>query len=367
MTRAIALFALLPVFHLHAADRARNVILFLGDAGGLPTLHAGSIHAHNHPQKLFLFTLPHIALSETSSASAWVSDSAAGMTAIVTGQKTHNGVLSQSAAAVRREKDGVALKTLLEYAEERGLLTGLISNDSVTGATPAALYAHSNDRGKTAEIFRQIIEPRFGDGVDLVIGSGRPAILKATQAAGMDAEAALLAKGYQVANSLDSLPSNSRRLAVLLDSNRFDLERAVEHAIRTLSKGNKGYFLMVECDVHTDNIVGGLDRVALLDRVIQRTAQTVNLKDTLILFTADHSFDIRVHSGRKGEPLLSNEEKASLDQKQDSVRLKNLRRDDTHTGEQVLVAATGPGSQRVRGFLSNTDLFSILMAAYGWK
>jgi alkaline phosphatase len=32
----------------------------------------------------------------------------------------------------------------------------------------------------------------------------------------------------------------------------------------------------------------------------------------------------------------------------------------------VLVAAQGPGAQRVRGFLSNTDLFHIMMAAYGW-
>ena len=43
--------------------------------------------------------MPHIGLSETSSASSWVADSAAGMTAIVTGQKTHNGVISQSLTA----------------------------------------------------------------------------------------------------------------------------------------------------------------------------------------------------------------------------------------------------------------------------
>jgi alkaline phosphatase len=38
-----------------------------------------------------------------------------------------------------------------------------------------------------------------------------------------------------------------------------------------------------------------------------------------------------------------------------------------HTGEEVLVAAQGPGAPRVRGILSNTDLFQIVMAAYGWK
>jgi alkaline phosphatase len=32
-----------------------------------------------------------------------------------------------------------------------------------------------------------------------------------------------------------------------------------------------------------------------------------------------------------------------------------------HSGEQVLVAADGPGAERVRGFLLNTDLFGIVM------
>jgi alkaline phosphatase len=33
----------------------------------------------------------------------------------------------------------------------------------------------------------------------------------------------------------------------------------------------------------------------------------------------------------------------------------------------VLVAAQGPGSERVRGFISNTDLFGIMFDAFGWK
>ena len=45
------------------------------------------------------------------------------MTAIVTGQKTNNGVISESADSVPGEKDGKPLKTILEYAEERGLST----------------------------------------------------------------------------------------------------------------------------------------------------------------------------------------------------------------------------------------------------
>src|SRR3546814_19805068 len=90
------------------------------------------------------------------------------MSSIMTGGKTRNGVISQSAAAVRGKTDGAPAKTLLEYAEERGLLTGVISTQSIADATPAATYAHSNDRGKWGEIFPQAFSPRFGDGVDVM-------------------------------------------------------------------------------------------------------------------------------------------------------------------------------------------------------
>ena len=181
--KKITILILLAVSALSAAERqAKNVILFLGDAGGIPTLNAASLYGHDAPQKLFLQHMPHIALSDTSAANGWVTDSAAGMTAIVTGQKTNNGVISQSSEAVRGTADGQPLKTILEYAEERGLSTGVISNMPMFDATPAACYAHSNDRRKGTEIFAQILTPRFGDGVDLVIGGGRKTVFGPSEA-----------------------------------------------------------------------------------------------------------------------------------------------------------------------------------------
>ncbi len=50
----------------------------------------------------------------------------------------------------------------------------------------------------------------------------------------------------------------------------------------------------------------------------------------------------------------------------EGVRLPHVRMDDSHTGEEVLVAAQGPGATRVRGYLANTDLFRIMVAAFGW-
>jgi len=105
-----------------------------------------------------------------------VSDSANGMSAIVTGVKTHNGVISQGPDGERGRRDGTPTQTVLEYAEQHGLLTGVVTDRPITDATPAATYAHSNDRGKWGEIFPQAFSPRFGDGVDVLIGSGRAEI-----------------------------------------------------------------------------------------------------------------------------------------------------------------------------------------------
>jgi len=364
----LASLLLVPALLTAADGRAKNVILFLADAGGIPTINAASLHGYGAPRKLFLQRMPHIGLSDTSAVPHFVSDSAAGMTAIVTGQKTHNGVIAQSAAAQRGVSDGTPLKTILEFAEERGLSTGIITNDAVTGATPAALYAKANDRGATAVIFPQIFTPRFGDGVDVMIGAGRPAIAKALAAAGMDLDTLAREKGRPLLTGLAGIAPDAKRVIVLHDSAQFELAAAMEVAVRILSRNPKGYFLMVEWDTHTDNLRRGLDRMVELDKAIEQTAQ--NRKDTLVLFTADHSFDIRVRGGQTGTPLLEGFDEAEakrVEEKRRDIRIPAVRMDNGHTGDEVLVAAQGPGASRVRGYMANTDLFRVMMDAFRWK
>ena len=344
---------------------ARNVILFLADAGGIPTLSAASLHGYGEGRRLFVQRMPHIGLSETATASQFVTDSAAGMTAIVTGQRTHNGVVGQGPDAVRGVRDGAPLKTMLEFAEERGLSTGVISNDALTGATPAALFAKVNDRGNTAEIFRQALAFPVGDGIDVMIGAGRSAIAGALAVAGTGFEQVAGARGRAVLASLDNVPTTASQALVLLDDEDFDLAAAVRIAHRVLSVNPRGYFLMVESDTHTDSIRRGLDRMVAFDQVIASTATAVSA-DTLVLFTADHSFDLRVHGGTMGRPLLTGAA-AERGGGMDGVRLPHVRMDNAHTGEEVLVAAQGPGAARVRGYLANTDLFRIMVSALGWS
>jgi alkaline phosphatase len=364
MKKIVIALLLVPVA-LAAESRAKNVILFIADAGGTSTIAAASWHAYGEPRRLFVQRMPYIALSETSTASQLVTDSAAGMTAIATGQRTHNGVIAQSATAVRGQADGEPLKSILEYAEERGLSTGIITDDAISGATPASLYAKANSRATTAAIFKQAFAPRFGDGVDVMISAGRGSIVKALQAENIVLEDFARENGRPILASVAEIAPTAMRSIVLLDSGEFDKGEAVDAAIRMLSRNRKGYFLMVEADAHTDRIRRGLDRLVALDRVIEKTAQTVR-SDTLLLFTADHSFDIRIRGGLRGQPLLEGLEAAEAETPKGPIRIPAVRMENGHTGEAVLIAAQGPGASRVKGYMANTDIFRVMMDAFGW-
>jgi alkaline phosphatase len=351
---------------LFAQQHAKNVILFLGDAGGIPTLNAASIHGYKEPRALYIQRMPHIGLSETSATDSWVTDSAAGMTAIVTGRKTANGVLSEAPAPAGSKEDGATLKTILEYAEEHGLATGVVSNMNMADATPAACYAHVNSRKKMGEIFAQIWKPQFGDGVDVVLGNGRKKLLESTKELGIDLEKELTASGRSFESSLTLIPASARRVVELEDNQDFDVDAATAKAIEILSHNPKGFFLMVEWDLHPSKPERCLDTAVKLDRLVQKTAKQMG-GNTLVLFTADHSFDFRVLSGKKGEDLRlpagpNVAKNGTLTEEKPAVAVGT-----GHTGEEVLIAAQGPGSDKVSGFMSNTDLFRVMLSAYGWQ
>ncbi|HXG84650.1 MAG TPA: alkaline phosphatase, partial [Pyrinomonadaceae bacterium] len=179
--------------------RAKNVILFVGDGMGVSTLTAARIlegqmrGESGEENRLSFENFPYSALSKTYSVNQQTSDSAPTMSAIITGVKTDEGVLSVNQNIVRgdyRTVKGNETKTLLEMAEEKGKSTGFVSTARITHATPAACYAHSPDRdwesdkdvfdrskdaanAKFPDIARQLIEFDYGDGLEVALGGGR--------------------------------------------------------------------------------------------------------------------------------------------------------------------------------------------------
>jgi alkaline phosphatase len=223
-----------------SAQEARNVILFLGDAGGVSTINAAGILANDRPQSLYIHSMPHVALSDTSALDEWVTDSAAGMTAIMTGRKTNNAMVAVVPSGTAGEV--VPLKTLLEYAEERGLATGVVTNMNIWDATPAATYAHVASRRDKDEIFRQMLAPRFGNGVDILIGKGRSDALVSFAKRRIKASKAFTKAGYRFGED-PALVRKSRRTVVLRDADFAPLP-AVEATVAQHARNPKVYFLL---------------------------------------------------------------------------------------------------------------------------
>ena len=345
------------------AARPRNIILFLGDAGGIPTLNAGGLMAHDRPLALFIQSMPHIGLSETSARNRWVTDSAAGMTAIMSGNKTDNGMVGMVPAASPGGAP-VAVPSFMEVAQARGLSTGVVTNQPIWDATPAACFAHVPSRKDKDAIFAQMLAPRQGKGVDVLIGRGLADADAAFGRRGTDAATAFTRAGYRFGSD-PALVAQAPRAAILRDT-AFEPTPAVEATVRQLARNPKGYVLMVEWDMHTDDPLKGLRHVAEMDAMIRRI-RAVAGPDTLILFTADHSFGLRMTGGDKATPLAAQYAAASAKPGTTAANNPVISVEDSHSGEEVLAAADGPGAEAVHGFFPNTRLFHVMMEAFGWK
>ena len=111
-----------------APEKARNVILLIGDGMGLAQISGGMYLNKN---KTSLEKFPVVGLHKSYSADNLVTDSAAGATAMSCGVKTFNGAVGVDIERKPRE-------TILEEAERKGLATGLLSTSSIVHATPAS-------------------------------------------------------------------------------------------------------------------------------------------------------------------------------------------------------------------------------------
>lgn len=191
---------------LTVGDKAKNVILFVGDGMGLSTLTAARILAGQNEGKsgeegyLSFEKFPYSAQVKTYNVDAQTPDSAGTMTAMMSGVKTDVGVIGVDENVIRGDCSTVTgneLVTSLEAAEIKGLSTGIISTARITHATPAAAYAKSADRNwedisdmPAAAItagcvdiatqlidFEKNLELRFPgidvDGIEVTFGGGR--------------------------------------------------------------------------------------------------------------------------------------------------------------------------------------------------
>lgn len=344
---------------------AKNVILFVGDGMGVSTVTAARIlegqlrGASGEENALAFEKLPYLALSKTYSVNQQTPDSAPTMTAMVTGVKTNDGLVSVNEYVVRGDYRTVAgneLETIVEQAEKRGLSTGAISTARLTHATPAACYAHTANRDWESDsnqpadanaadfpdIARQLVEFNHGNGIEVALGGGRGKFLPDTFEDPEDAgrkgerrdgrnlpeewltkyESAAYVWNKAQFDAID--PRRTQRLLGLFERSHMEYEHdrandaggepslseMTDKAIDILAQNKKGFFLMVESGRidhahHAGNAYRALTDTIEFSNAVKTALEKTDPKDTLIIVTADHShvFTIAGYPGRGNDIL----------------------------------------------------------------
>ena len=217
----------------------KNIILMIGDGMGLAHVYSAMTANRGH---LFLENFTHIGFSKTYSSSDYITDSAAGVTALACGVKTFNGALGV-------DPDKKSVTNIRELAEKKGLKTGLVSTSAITHATPAGFIAHIDSRGEYEEIAAQFLKTN----IDVFIGGGSKNFEARQDGRNLSKE--LTDKGYKVLYSIADIKKiTSGKLAGFtapehdapMPARGDVLVPATETAIKLLSQTSKGFFLMVE-------------------------------------------------------------------------------------------------------------------------
>ncbi|NXV07625.1 PPBI phosphatase, partial [Cettia cetti] len=134
---------------------AKNLILFLGDGFGMPTITATRILKGQQQGKLgpetplALDAFPYVALSKTYNVDRQVPDSAGTATAYLCGVKGNYQTVGLSAAARHSQcktTAGNEVISVLERARKAGKAVGIVTTTRVQHASPSGTYAHVVNR-----------------------------------------------------------------------------------------------------------------------------------------------------------------------------------------------------------------------------
>lgn len=326
--------------------RARNVIFFIGDGMGVSTITATRVFSVGVDGQLVVDQFPYTALSKTYSSDSITPDSAPTMSAMMTGVNTNQSVIglddSTEPSDFNNDGDGEAPWTLLELAKRRGMKVGAVSTAQITHATPAATYAHINQRNNENDIALQALpadatfNKRLGRGVDVLMGGGRRFFVPNTttdeegvrgaRTDGRNLRAEFQSAGYHYVWNTAGF-SNLKALPVLglFESGHMEYEydrptdlggepslkdmtvKAIQLLESATRRRSAGYFLHVEGGRidhahHAGNGYRALVDAQELDEAIGAAAQIVDLRETLIIVSADHSHVFNI-SGYPLRPL----------------------------------------------------------------
>lgn len=268
-------------------DNIKNVIYLIGDGMGFNHLEKTKKERNT---ALVMDTFGIKGSSMTRSFSDSVTDSAAGGTALAAGVRTGNGIIG--AYYLDKNSKYSYPKNITELCLERGMMTGVITTDETSGATPASFSAHSSNRNNTEDITND----QLSSDIDLIWGKSNGVATKSkAEANGFDyitsyGEMMALEEGSrsfaQFTNSLWTLSQS--------DKNTPNLEQMAIKAVDLLDDTDEGFFLMIEgahIDKHSHSNDDQKTTEATLefDRTIEAMLSYAKADgETLVIVTADH-------------------------------------------------------------------------------
>jgi len=333
------------------AGTARNVILFIGDGMGTGQVKAAACFVG---RVLNFEEFPYSSSMTTFPADFSITDSAAAGTAIATGRKVNNGVISMAIPG-----NGDELPTILEFFKTVGKRTGLVTTTYIADATPAAFGAHASNRSNAANISSDYLNQT------------RPNVLFGGRNTGISMASATAA-GYTVITSRAELLALDAEKETFVSGQFGDgnfpyeydgygdhphLSEMTQVALQILAQETNGFFVMIEGgridhSCHANDLVRCIYEVLEFERAVAvATNWAAGRTDTLVVVTADHETGGLVVQSCNDPGMLP------------SVRWLSTY----HTAARVPVYAWGVNAQMVRSVSDNTDISAFLMkAAQEW-
>ncbi len=320
--------------------KPKNIIVMIGDGMGPNDI----ILSEKYSEDLYSFGLafndiPYQGFVTTDSL-VGTTDSAASATALATGTKTRNGY-------VGRNYLGADLKNVSEIARECGKKVGIVTNDSLLGATPMGFIAHSDSRNNHLELF----ESAFAFAPDVFVGVADSSYKNVSSLS--------LLQNYLISESIYDLnyalnsDKNAKKkyLGYYSEGTVSSLQMYTQIALDRL-KNKNGFFLMIENTLadkagHNNDINGKIDSVPVLDKAVVTVLNFMKSNpDTLLIITSDHE---------TGGVRLPNEGEAVTNA---------LFSTTNHTSTDVKIFALGYGAEYFNGkTVDNTELAKFVINA----
>ncbi|WP_225901792.1 alkaline phosphatase [Zobellia barbeyronii] len=316
----------------------KNVILLIGDGNGLNQI-SSAILANGG--ELTLSQLKSIGFLKTQSSDDFTTDSAAAGTALATGTKTYN-------RAIGLNPERQPIENMPEFFSKHNFVSGIITTDHVTGATPASFFAHQKDRSDTELIANDLLKSN----ISLFIGGGAE-----------DFTFDWKKTDFTLLNNISEIGKNQSDkvghflseggVPSVLEGRDNALAIATKNGIDFLNSKNKPFFLMVEAaqidsNGHYNNVGGIVTEGIDFDRAITEAVKFSDASgNTLVVITADHETSgFSIPQGNLKESII-----------------EGTFTTFDHTATMVPIFAYGPQSQSFQGIYENSDLFEKIKRA----